>query len=493
MLSEKLYAKRLLWLILFATAFRLVYVNLIDLIPDEAYYWDLSRHHTLSYFDHPPLQMYIISISARMLGNTEFAVRLPSVINSGIITFVIYLIGKELFDARTGLYASVLFSIAPVYAAGSILATVDPPFAVFWTLALYCAVRAIKTEKGYWWYLLGASVGLGLTGKYIMLLFMPALVIFLLLSGSHRFWLKRTEPYIGAALALLLFSPVIVWNSQNNWASFRFQLTHGFIDKKISPAASLLQYLGSQSLVVSPLLFIASLLAVAYGIFLWLRNKDWRYLFLVSMSSFVLVFFAYSSLRAKVEGNWPMSAYLSIFVLLPSIYFQTGFAYRRALAALILGSAIVFTSAAFVQALYPVIPLKSDITDQFHGWKDLGLELEQVLTDLRRDNPKDLIVLTDSRQLTSELSFYVPSRPKVYKLPFDGKFDEYNLLEAPARGLNAVIITSRPDEKNPYLDPLFRGITEIRTLELKRGHKVLRVYHLYFGRDFQGFKSGKTF
>jgi len=492
-LSEKLYEKRLLWLILFTAAFRLVYVNLLDLIPDEAYYWDLSRHPALSYFDHPPLQMYIISISTRILGNTEFAVRLPSVISSGIITFVIYLVGKELFDARTGFYASLLFSIAPIFAAGSILATVDPPFAVFWTLALYSVVRAIKTGKGYWWYILGVSVGLGLTGKYIMVLFIPALLMFLLLSGAHRFWLKRIEPYIGGVIALLVFSPVIVWNSQNNWASFRFQLTHGFIDKKIAPAASLLQYLGSQSLVVSPLLFIACVIAAAYGFFLWLRNKDWRYLFLTSMSSFVLVFFAYSSLKAKVEGNWPMSAYLSTFVLLPSIYFQTSFAYRRALAALLLGSASVFTGAAFAQALYPVIPVRSDITDQFHGWKDLGAELEQVIGNIRTDYPNDLIVLTDSRQLTSELSFYVPSRPKVFKLAFDGKFDEYNLLETPAKGLNAVIVTSRPDEKGSYLDPLFREITEIRTLELKRGHKVLRVYHVYFCRDFQGFKSGKTF
>ncbi len=492
MLNDKLYERRLLWLIASTIVFRLIYANLLDLIPDEAYYWDLSRHLGLSYFDHPPLQMYLIRAFTWMLGDTVLAVRLPSVINSGIVTLLMYLAGKELFDARTGFYSSILFTITPVYAAGGVLATIDPPFATFWMIALYSGIRAIKTEKAWWWYGLGVSIGLGLLSKYIMILFIPAFAIFLLLSKAHRFWMKRKEPYVAGVIALLFFSPVIVWNSQNDWSSFRFQLGHGF-SGKVEPAASFLQYIGSQSLLVSPLLFIACVFAMVYGLFLWYRKRDWRLLLLVSMSSFVLLFFAYSSLKAKVEGNWPMSAYFSAFILLPPLYFESRFFKKKAVAGLVAGMAFIFTCSAFVQAIYPVLPFKNDITDQFHGWRKLGAGLEPVLENLRKDSPKGLIILTDSRQLTSELSFYVPSHPMVYKLAFAGKFDEYNLLAGPEKGINAMIVTGAPDINLTYPGLLFEKIDKIKSLEMKRGSKVLKVYHVYFGRDFRGYRQTNAF
>ena len=490
MRDERPYHRHLLWLIFITTFFRLIYINLINLCPDETYYWDLSRHLQLSYFDHPPLQMYLIALFTKIFGNTEFGVRLPSIVNSGAITFLMYLTGKELYGPKVGFYSSLLLTITPIYAAGSILATIDTPFALFWVLALYFGIRALKTERGSWWYLNGAAIGLGLLSKYIMILFIPAFAIFLLLSKEHQFWLKRKEPYIGGVISLVIFSPVIFWNSQNNWVSFRFQLTHGFAGKQTWSASSFLQYLGSQAGVISPLLFAMCIFAIILGVFLWLKKGDWRHLFLVTMSSSVLLFFAYSSLKAKVEGNWPMPAYFSIFILLVSFYCKSSYPYKRTWAIIIAGTSLLFTFAAFSQAVFPLIPIKHDITDQFHGWKGLGGEFESILNNLHKDSPAgNFFIMADSHQLISELSFYIPSQPQIYKLATNNRPDQYDLFEKPEKGLDAVVITGSSDDSKAYAETFFSEIKEINSLKLKRGDRVLKTYRVYFCKNFLGFKS----
>ena len=42
----------------------------------------------------------------------------------------------------------------------------------------------------------------------------------------HAPWrtrLKTMGPYLALALGLFVFSPVLIWNSQHDWVSFRFQ------------------------------------------------------------------------------------------------------------------------------------------------------------------------------------------------------------------------------------------------------------------------------
>jgi dolichol-phosphate mannosyltransferase len=49
-----------LYLIAYAFALRLVYLGSAELMPEEAYYWNYSRHLDLSYLDHPPMVAWLI-------------------------------------------------------------------------------------------------------------------------------------------------------------------------------------------------------------------------------------------------------------------------------------------------------------------------------------------------------------------------------------------------------------------------------------------------
>src|SRR5688500_3091200 len=60
----------------------------LDLAPDEAHYWDWSRHLDWSYYSKGPLVAWLIRLSCelagpwseRHTGSLAFAVRLPAVI-----------------------------------------------------------------------------------------------------------------------------------------------------------------------------------------------------------------------------------------------------------------------------------------------------------------------------------------------------------------------------------------------------------------------------
>lgn len=487
------FYKRLLLLLLFTTIFRLIYINFIELAPDEAYYWDLSRRLQLSYYDHPPMLMYIIGLFTKVLGNTEFAVRLPSVIISALVTALIYLIGKELFDERVGFYSALLANLTLIYAVGGILATVDTPFGLFWLLALYFGVKALKSGNGKWWYLKDVALGLGMLSKYIMVLFVPSFLIFLALSKEHRHWLRRKEPYIGSVIALLIFSPVIMWNARNDWVSFRFQLSHGLETKGKAGIPSLLEYIGSQAGILSPFLFVACVWAVAKGWIVWLKEKDWRYLFLASTSSFVILFFGYSSLRAKVEGNWPMSSYFAAMILLVSLYFQYDYKRKKFLAAIVVATAAALTVFAHAQAVTPAISTKKDPTNELHRWRELGAEVGKALNELKQKgdlgSTRGFFILATSHQVTAELSFYIPSNPYVYELAGEGKFNQYNLWNGPAVGSDAVLVSSPGREDDLYIQSLFDEIKEIKRVEPRRGGRIIKTYAISICRNFHGFNS----
>ena len=76
------------------------------------------------------------------------------------------------------------------------------------------------------WLLLGALLGLAGLSKYTAIF--AALAVALCLLQAHGLRLLRHPPlWAAVVLALLLVLPVVVWNAQHEWVSFRYQLGHG--------------------------------------------------------------------------------------------------------------------------------------------------------------------------------------------------------------------------------------------------------------------------
>jgi len=323
--SDPPYGRWFFVLLAVTTVFRLFYIQWVDLAPDEAYYWTWSRHLQWGYYDHPPMVAFLILVFTTLFGQSEFGVRVGWVLMTTLLSCLLYFMGRLMFRSeRTGFYAALLMNLSLLASAGAIIVTPDGPQGLFWALSILFVYLAVTGKGDAWWYGSGIALGLGLLSKYTMILLAPCVFFFLLSYPEGRNWLRRKEPYLAFLLGLAIFSPVILWNAQHDWLSFRFQLSHGLEVKRQVGLRYFGDYWAGQAGLVSPLMFLGILWAMGKSAWLGFRLKKDTFLLLFWTSAPVLLFFAYTSLRSKVEANWPALAYFSALVALAGLAIEEG-------------------------------------------------------------------------------------------------------------------------------------------------------------------------
>ena len=203
---------------------RIFFLNHRNLQAEEAYYWNYSEHLDFGYLDHPPLVAVLIKLSTSLFGLSEFSVRFPALLCWGIASFFIYR-WSELIYKESGRFALLLLSILPFFFIDSCIITPDMPMLAAWSAGLYFLYRALCLQEAKAWYAAGISIGLGLLAKYSIGLLVLTTGVLMLTNQAQRQWFWRKEPYYAACIAVLLFTPVLYWNSQHHWISFYFQGT----------------------------------------------------------------------------------------------------------------------------------------------------------------------------------------------------------------------------------------------------------------------------
>ena len=215
--------RRVVWGIVLLLLLRFVSAATINLSPQEAYYWNYSIHPDLSYLDHPPMVAWVIRAGTLLLGKSEIGVRIGGLWLVVVSTWLINALGRLWFSRRAGLWAALLFQVIPVYFIYGVIITPDVPLICFWLLTIYLVSIAVLKDRPSAWYCAGAALGFAMLSKYTALFLVPSALLFLIADRAHRKWLLRKEPYLAFFLSLVIFSPVILWNYQHQWASFTFQ------------------------------------------------------------------------------------------------------------------------------------------------------------------------------------------------------------------------------------------------------------------------------
>lgn len=208
---------------------RLFWINYSSLFVEEAYYWNYAQHLDFGYLDHPPMIAVLIKIGTSIFGTNEFGVR-SAIILCEVIALFFSIKLTNLIVKGAGIYTIPLFMILPFFFLHSVFMTPDEPLTACWAGALYCLYRALVLNQSKYWYLAGVFIGLGMLSKYSIALLGPAAMIYIFMIPAARTWLTRKEPYLGALIAALLFTPVIYWNATHEWASFAFQSTRRLQD-----------------------------------------------------------------------------------------------------------------------------------------------------------------------------------------------------------------------------------------------------------------------
>ncbi len=290
----------------------------LGLLPDEAYYWVWSQRPQLSYFDHPPLIAWLMLPGAWLFDDAAWAVRLPAVASWLVGALLGYRMAQQIFGGIAGALALLVWASMPIMQAGFHIVTPDSTLMIFAWLALWSAWRAGQEPGPRWWLVTGLFIGLALLSKYTAVLLLGALFFTLLGSRVGRRSLASPWPWLGCLLALLVFMPVVAWNGENDWISFRFQFGHGVKQQvAVDTLEMFLMFLGGQLAVAMPW----SYFAMAWAPFSRVGSSLDGYTRALLGWNFWLpmLVFGAAGLTAKSHPNWPVTAYIAGTLLLAGL------------------------------------------------------------------------------------------------------------------------------------------------------------------------------
>jgi hypothetical protein len=234
----------------------------------------------------------------------------------------------------------LFLALSPFIGLGSLILTPDIPMMFFWSLSLLLLLRAVESRKAADYALLGMTLGLGFCSKYLIVLFVPCTLLWLAVSGKWRAVDWKKVP-LTILTGLLFCAPVLIWNAENGWASFAFQLNHG-LEAQTRNLLWPLEYIGAQIGILFP---IAVYFAAR-------KRSPPETSFLHVFGWLPLAFFLYTSLRARVEGNWPMMGHPEILAL---AFINAGPDSKALRAQWLLW--VTATVLIFAQVLHPWIPV----------------------------------------------------------------------------------------------------------------------------------------
>ena len=105
--NDEKHINRVLWLLLVLSAvIRGFLAAYMEFSNDEVYYWTYALYPDWSHFDHPPMVGWVIQFfSLNLLLDSEFFIRLASIVLMTGCTAVMFRIGKEIKDALAYLRA----------------------------------------------------------------------------------------------------------------------------------------------------------------------------------------------------------------------------------------------------------------------------------------------------------------------------------------------------------------------------------------------------
>src|ERR1700760_1757306 len=140
-------------------------------------------------------------------GDTEFGVRLVSILLALPMSFGVYRAAEILFASqRVAAGATILLNVTLMAAVGTLVVTPDSPLLVASSFVLFFLAKVLESGRGAWWLAVGAAAGLALVSKYTALFFGPAILIWLISVAKLRRWLISPWPYLGAIVAAAVFS-----------------------------------------------------------------------------------------------------------------------------------------------------------------------------------------------------------------------------------------------------------------------------------------------
>jgi hypothetical protein len=189
---------------------------------DELLTLDNARHLAWGYVVYPPITPFLGRVELELFGPSLRGFRFFAAVSQALALILAGLVVRELGGRRE---AQLVTALAVGVGGHSLVSGWFMSYTSFdylwWTLVAYLVVRLLKSEDPHWWVAIGATIGLGMMTKYTMGFLVLGVVGGVLLTPARRY-LRSPWLWCGAALAVLVMLPNVLWQIQHQFVSFEF-------------------------------------------------------------------------------------------------------------------------------------------------------------------------------------------------------------------------------------------------------------------------------
>ena len=379
-IKEQNINKILIWLLAISAVVRGILAAWMEFGNDEVYYWTYALYPDWSHFDHPPMVGWVIQLfSLNLLFDSEFFIRLASVVFMTADTYIIFRIGKEIKDARTGLYAALLYT-ASIYAfvITGVFIMPDTPLMLFWLLAVWMAVKSEKKQNLLFF---GLFAGLAMLSKYSGVFLWVGMLLYILIFNRKQ--LKNPYLYLALLISAVCCIPILYWNIGNDFISFRF---HGervglFGKPNFSTFGT---EIAGEFFYNNPINFVLAIIAViaAFKKKLQIEKSAQRLILCIALP--LILVFLFFSLTPPPPPHWNAPAYV-LLILLAAVWLRDKNTDSERLPRSItaaLAVLVITLTIGVAEIKTGFIPLdkhskpeqlgRDDFTLDMYGWRQLG-------------------------------------------------------------------------------------------------------------------------
>lgn len=441
---------------------------------DEAHYALYGLRVDLSYFDHPPLLGWIEAAFLNVFGVHDWVVRLPANLCGLISSYLVYQLVWRISKDRGIAFWSLLVVNLSFLPLGLSLMFLPDTLLLPLTLWLVLCISDLMDEASWKnWFWLAFCLGLCGITKYTAVFYVISLLGIAFFEKRWRVWLGPRLP--GAVVvALLLVSPVFIWNEQHGWISFAYQ-THHVVGQQGYDWKSFLNSWLAQFVAYSPFLMV---------VFLWgfFRTKKWSQLSRISLWILIpcFLFFSYSGLKNFVLPHWTLIIYILLFAVVLAENPQD----KKFLRAVRVSTAITGVLVALIlsELLFQWYPFKdyqtayADVT----GWH----EVHEALADYKKNHPQASFSIGVSNWTQgSRTVYYLSDLAPVFVL--DDHYDQYDLWEeSQTPSADFILLHWKNSEFQTPLEKMCQSHEVISTQTFRKPRYVISSVEIVLCRGF---------
>lgn len=360
---------------------------------DELYFIVCGQRLAWGYVDQPPLIPMLAAWSYALAGDWLVGFRLiPALALSATVAMTAEFVRAAGGGRYAQWLAGLCVALSGFFLAIGLLFTTDNFQPLCWLACAWVLVRLEQTRDERWWLAFGAVVGFGLLSKYMIAFYVVALAIGLL-ATKLRASLLKPWVYAGAALAVVIVLPNILWQQSHGWPFI--ELGEAGANGK-NTALSPLEYFVQQLILIGPLAAPVWL----SGLWIGLRKPDFA-VFRALPIAYVLLFALFVADHGKA---YYLASIYPVLLAMGAIAIERWMANAAARGAAL--AAIAITGAVTAPLAIPVMPEEAfirysaalgftpsvgenlkqgklpQVFADMHGWPEMAAKIAKVYWSL---------------------------------------------------------------------------------------------------------------